>query len=78
MNGSAPLMIGTGGLTMADIKIGDRVIMNNKYLVSEKDKGKIWTVRSNPWNCCGTIVVLLDGKSGGYAIDGLNLVEKGE
>ena len=28
---------------MADIKIGDRVIMNNKYLVSEKDKGKTWT-----------------------------------
>ena len=53
---------------MADIKIGDRVIMNNKYLVSEKDKGKTWTVRSNPWNCCGTIVVLLEGKSGGYAI----------
>lgn len=49
--------------------------MNNKYLVSEKDKSKIWTVRSNPWNCCGTIVVLLEGKSGGYAIDGLNIIE---
>lgn len=63
---------------MNNIKIGDRVVMNNKYLVSEKDKGKIWTVRSNPWDCCGTIVVLLEGKSGGCAIDGLNLVEKGE
>ena len=65
-----------GVLAMNNIKIGDRVIMNNKYLVSEKDKGKTWTVRSNPWNCCGTIVVLLEGKSGGYAIDGLNVVEE--
>lgn len=61
---------------MNNIKIGDRVTMNNNYFVSEKDKGKIWTVRSNPWNCCGTIVVLLEGKSGGYAIDGLNIVER--
>lgn len=63
---------------MTDIKIGDRVTMNNNYFVSEKDKNKIWTVRSNPWNCCGTIVVLLEGKSDGYAIDGLNVVEKGD
>ena len=61
---------------MNNIKTGDRVVMNNKYLVSEEKQGKIWTVRSNPWNCCGTIVVLLEGKSGGYAIDGLNLVEE--
>lgn len=65
-----------GVLAMNNIKIGDRVIMNNNYSVSEKDKGKTWTVRSNPWNCCGTIVVLLEGKSGGYAIDGLNVVEE--
>ncbi len=65
-----------GVLAMNNIKIGDRVIMNNNYFVSEKDKGKTWTVRSNPWNCCGTIVVLLEGKPGGYAIDGLNVVEE--
>lgn len=63
---------------MSDVKIGDKVVMNSNYFVSEENKGKIFTVRSNPWNCCGTIVVLLEGKSGGYAIDGLNLVEKGE
>lgn len=62
---------------MDNIKIGDRVVMNDKYFVSKENKGKIWTVRSNPWNCCGTTVVLLEGKSGGYAIDGLNAVEKG-
>lgn len=62
---------------MDNIKIGDRVVMNDKYFVSKENKGKIWTVRSNSWNCCGTTVVLLEGKSGGYAIDGLNVVEKG-
>ena len=38
---------------------------------NEKDKGKVWTVRSDPWECCGVIVVLLEGKPGGYAVDGL-------
>lgn len=58
------------------MKIGDKVVMNDKYYVNEKNKGKIWTVRSEPWECCGTLVVLLDGKSGGYAIDGLDIVEE--
>lgn len=60
------------------IEIGDKVVMNNKYCVSEENKGKVWTVRSNPWNCCGTTVVLLEGKSGGYAIDGLDIVSERE
>lgn len=58
------------------MKIGDRVVMNNKYYVSDKNKGKVWTVRSEPWECCGTLVVLLEGKSGGYAVDGLDIVEE--
>lgn len=57
------------------LKIGDKVIMNDKYRVSEENKGKVWEVCSEPWDCCGTIVVLLKGKSGGYAVDGLDLVE---
>lgn len=58
----------------ARVKIGDKVIMNDDYAVNEEDKGRIWTVRSDPWECCGTIVVLLEGKSGGYAVDGLDVV----
>lgn len=58
------------------MKIGDKVVMNNKYYVNEKNKGKVWTVRSEPWECCGTLVVLLEGKSGNYAVDGLNIVEE--
>lgn len=57
------------------IKIGDRVVMNGNYTVNEEDKGKIWAVRSDPWECCGTVVVLLEGKSGGYAVDGLDVVD---
>ena len=58
------------------MKPGDKVVMNNKYHISEGNKGKIWTVESKPWNCCGTMVVKLEGKSGGYAVDGLDLVEE--
>lgn len=61
---------------MSNIKSGDRVVMNNKYCVSEDNKGKVWTVRSEPWLCCGTLVVALEGKAGGYAVDGLDIVEE--
>ncbi|MCI8378669.1 MAG: hypothetical protein HFH72_09145 [Lachnospiraceae bacterium] len=57
------------------LKVGDKVDMNDKYRVSEENKEKVWTVRSEPWDCCGTMVVLLKGKSGGYAVDGLTKVE---
>lgn len=58
------------------MKIGDKVVMNGKYYVSEENKNKVWTVRSEPWECCGQHVVLLEGKSGGYAVDGLDIVEE--
>lgn len=56
-------------------KPGDKVRMNDKYFVTQANKKKIWTVRTGPWMCCGTTAVLLEGKSGGYAVDGLDLVE---
>lgn len=61
---------------MANLKIGDKVIMNDKYWVSAENKGKVWTVDSEPWGCCGTNVVKLKGKVGGYAVDGLDLMPK--
>lgn len=57
------------------MKIGDKVIMNDNYFVSEENKGKVWTVRSEPWDLCGTMAVLLEGRFGGYAVDGLTLLE---
>lgn len=58
------------------LKPGDKVKMNDRYYVSKENRGRVWTVCSEPWNCCGTMVVLLEGKSGGYAVDGLELVDK--
>ena len=60
------------------MKSGDKVTMNDNYHVSKADKEKVWPVKSQPWNCCGTMVVKLEGKSGGYAVDGLNLLEEGQ
>lgn len=57
-----------------NLKPGDRVIMNDKYHVSPANKGKVWKVVSEPWIVCGSEVVKLEGKSGGYAVDGLDLV----
>ena len=59
---------------MVDLKPGDKVVMNDKYRVSEQNKGRVWTVRSEPWMCCGELVVSLEGKSGCYAVDGLDYV----
>ena len=60
------------------MKIGDKVVMNDKYYVSAENKGKVWTVRSEPWECGGTLVVLLEGKRGGYAVDGLDIVQEAQ
>lgn len=58
------------------MKPGDKVVMNNKYYVSAENKSRIWTVASEPWMCCGTLVVKLEGKSGGYAVDGLDIISE--
>ncbi len=57
------------------LKPGDKVVMNDRYHVSEENRGKVWTVQSDPWDCCGTMVVKLEGKAGGYAVDGLEKVK---
>lgn len=44
---------------------GDRVTMVNCYEAREHPD-KVWTVNSEPWNVCGSEVVLLEGKSGGF------------
>ena len=61
---------------MNDLKIDDKVVMNDKYHVSEKNNGVVFTVRSKPFNCCGTMVVLLENYRGGYAVDGLTKVNR--
>lgn len=58
--------------------VGDRVIMNGNYYVPERNRGKVFTVRSRPFAVSGTLCVLLDGYPGGYAADGLSVVVKQE
>ena len=60
-----------------NMKIGTKVKMNDRYYVSEKNRGKVFTTRSEPWMVCGTMVVLLEGLAGGYAVDGLDVVQAG-
>ena len=59
------------------MKIGDKVKMNDRYHVAESNKNKIFTVRSEVFEVCGTECVLLEGRAGGYAVDGLDLVSDG-
>ena len=59
---------------MTNLKIGDKVIMNDKYYVSDKYKGQVFTVRSEPWTVCGSEVVKISGVAGGYDVDGLTKV----
>lgn len=56
------------------LKKGDKVIMNDKYYVNEKNKGKTFTVRAEPSMVCGTLVVWLEDYKGCYAVDGLTKI----
>ena len=57
------------------LKIGDKVKMNNKYYVSEQNKEKVFTVKTEPQEVCGTLSVWLEGFRGCYAVDGLTKVQ---
>ena len=58
------------------ITVGSKVSMNDKYCVSEKNRGAIFTVASEPFYICGTICVMLENYRGGYALDGLREVKE--
>ena len=57
------------------LEVGDKVVMNDKYRVSEKNKGKEFTVVAGPQEVCGTMSVWLAGYRGCYAVDGLSKVD---
>jgi len=57
-------------------KTGDRVMIINCYEASmEENKNKIWLVTTEPWDVCGSEVVKLEGKRGGFATKCLRKVE---
>ena len=57
------------------MKIGTKVKMVNCY-EAEKYKDRVWITKSEPWAVGGTMVVLLEGKSGGFAVDMLEVVHQ--
>lgn len=61
-------------LVKSGLTTGDRVIMVN-CCEAEKYDGTVWTVRSEPWEVCGSEVVLLEGKSGGFDTSCLRKVD---
>lgn len=60
------------------LNIGDKVIMNDKYFVAEKNKGRVFEVISNSQDICGTECVFLKYYVGAYAADGLTKAEDEE
>ena len=55
---------------------GDLVIMNGKYRVPIQYQGKIFKVSSDMQEVCGTKSVWLEGYTGCYAADGLDVICK--
>lgn len=53
--------------------IGTKVRMVNCY-EAQKYGDKAWVTRSEPWEMCGSQVVLLEGKSGGFDTSCLEVV----
>ena len=65
------------GITlMSDLKIGDKVVMVNcAEAEMDKYKDKVFVCRSEPWKLGhGEEVILLEGKTGGFATDCLKKV----
>lgn len=59
------------------LKPGDRVVMHTCLEArNEKYAGKVWTVASEPWDLCGSEVVLLEGFRGGFATEFLRKVKE--
>lgn len=48
-----------------NLKSGEEVMMVNCE-EALKNKDKVWVTRSESWDLCGTEVILLVGKSGGF------------
>ncbi|WP_324825100.1 hypothetical protein [Sinanaerobacter sp. ZZT-01] len=58
------------------IKKYDKVKMNDKYYVPEKNRDKTFSVITEPQEVCGTLSVWLEGYRGCYAVDGLTVVSR--
>lgn len=60
-------------IKLVDWPVGTKVRMVNCY-EAEKNADKVWVTRSDPWMMCGSQVVLLEGKAGGFDTSCLEVV----
>ena len=60
-------------IKLVDWPIGTKVRMVN-CSEAEHYGDRVWTTRSDPWMLCGSQVVLLAGKSGGFDTSCLKVV----
>ncbi len=58
-----------------ELPIGTKVKMV-KCLEAKKYPDKVWVTRSEPYTVCGSEVVLLEGRAGGFATEFLEIVEE--
>lgn len=57
------------------LKPGDKVVMHTCMEAKFKEyDGRIWKVKSNEWNLCGSQVVMLEDFSGAFATEFLQKV----
>lgn len=56
---------------MSNLKIGDKVVMNDRYY--DERKGEVFTIKAGPEIIGRTECFWLDGYSGAYCADGLDL-----
>ena len=58
--------------------VGDYVFMNDTYHVAERNRGRVFQVRSSVQEIGGTACVFLRHYSGAYAVDGLTKISADE
>lgn len=53
-----------------NFEIGSKVVMVN-CSESEKYGERVWIIRSEAWDMCGSVIILLKGYSGGFNVNNL-------
>lgn len=66
-----------GARKPSGLKEGNKVVMHTcAESRMEKYKDKVFTCTSDPWEMCGSEVIMLDGVRGGFATEFLRKVEE--
>lgn len=63
-------------LKLSGLTTGEQVVMHTcRESRNPNYTGRVWTTRSDPWDLCGSEVILLEGFSGGFATEYLRKAE---